>query len=432
MQNIYKSRQPYYNIWSTCLLFLFLPAFFLTSCKKDKDSDPEEEEIISPTTGTRTQFTLDSIFLYARQVYLWQDALPTYQDFDPRTTYGNISPELNAYKKELFDITQYKKNSAGIPFENPIGTGVPKYSYIEKGTGRSGSTAAIAATSSPILYQKTWQEGNQSIGYIALGSFPLLSSCQAALDESFAAMAAFAPANLIIDLRSNGGGYVETATYLTNLIGTTALNGKVMFTEQFNPIMKNGKATILKHQVYLNEQGKTVSYEGRVATMADIDFSEKGTTKIFEKKGKLESVKNIYFIVTGRTASASELVISSLMPYFPVKLIGQKTYGKPVGFFAINIDQYNLYLASFLIRNASGWSDYFNGIPVDVTITGASSLPLGDPNEPYLAATLNLISGKVKSSTSARSATTQSTQTEQQEIPYVPMIKSDLKLKPLN
>lgn len=109
MQKIYKSRQPCYNIWGRYLLFLFLPAFFLTSCKKDKDPDPEEEEIISPTTGTRTQFTLDSIFLYARHVYLWQDALPTYQDFDPRVRYGNISPEFTAYKKELFDITQYKK-----------------------------------------------------------------------------------------------------------------------------------------------------------------------------------------------------------------------------------------------------------------------------------------------------------------------------------
>ncbi|QQT25812.1 S41 family peptidase [Sphingobacterium spiritivorum] len=430
MQKIYTSRQPYHKIWSRHLLFFLLPVFLLASCKKDKDTDPEEDKIISPTTGTRTQFTLDSIFLYARQVYLWQDALPTYQDFDPRTRYGSINPELTAFKKELFDITQYKKNSSGIPFENPIGVGVSKYSNIEKGTAQSGSTAAIAATSSPILYQKTWQEGNQSIGYIALGSFPILSSCQAALDDSFATMAAFAPTNLIIDLRSNGGGYVETAKYLTDLIAPTSLNGKVMFTEQFNPIMREGKATILTRQVFLNEQGKTVSYQGRVATMADVNFSEQGTTKVFEKKGKLESVKNIYFIVTGRTASASELVISSLMPYFPVKLIGQKTYGKPVGFFAINIDQYKLYLASFLIRNANGWSDYFNGIPVDVNVTGVPSLPLGDPNEPYLAATLDLISGKVKSSTSARSATTQLTQTEQQEaVPYVPMIKRDLKLK---
>jgi hypothetical protein len=66
------------------IIFLFIIVAYIR-CKKDKPTDlNNEEEIVSPTTGTRTEFTLDSIFLYAKQIYLWNDVLPSYNDFAPR------------------------------------------------------------------------------------------------------------------------------------------------------------------------------------------------------------------------------------------------------------------------------------------------------------------------------------------------------------
>lgn len=416
----------------------------MSACKKDDDEKPRLDDGV-PTTGTRIQFTLDSIFLYAKEVYYWQEALPTYSTFNPRNRYGAISSDIAAFKKELFDITQYKLNTNGVPYEKPISGEQPRYSYLEKKnstTDRTTSTlASITAVNigGSVIDLSTKAEINETkVGYLTIAAFKELNSMKTDIDEAFDALAEAGTETLIIDLRSNGGGYVETAEYIANQITPSSLNGKVMFSEQFNPILRSGKANILKNQLFLDAEGNTVTLNnGQLATMANADFSEKGNITHFSKKGKLETLKNVYFIVTGRTASASELLISCFKPYLPVRLVGQRTYGKPVGFFAVNIDQYSVYLASFLIRNADGWSDYFDGIPPDIHVTGTSSYPLGDPRELYLATALNDISGKssqtnglsLKTTAKVHAESESFANTRQTDVDFVPIVKQHFKLK---
>lgn len=394
----------------------------MISCKKD--SPVTIEVPVSPTTGTRTEFTLDSIYLYAKQVYLWNDVLPTYAEFNPRQ-YAAINPENTAFKTELFNFSQLKINSAtGSPYEFSSGGTSSKYSYLQSGNTTGVSAATGTATDQAILKTALISSGNQQIAYMALGSFPRLSLCKTALDDAFAMLAAAHPGILVIDLRSNGGGYVETAEYVANLVAGTSLNGKVIYSEQYNTQLQTGKATILKNQPYYDNEGKTVMYNGRMATMADVNFTEAGNTHYFSKKGTLETITTVYFIVSAHTASASELLISSLKPYFKVKLAGSTTYGKPVGFFAINIDKYTVYLASFLIKNASGWSDYFTGIPADITISNPVNPILGDPEEDCLRAVLKDING-----TATRSSSVQATRNSPLIFPEEQMIENRLKLK---
>ncbi|WP_162799915.1 S41 family peptidase [Pedobacter jeongneungensis] len=376
------------------LLFLMVAS---SACKKDKATNIKEEEIVSPTTGTRTQFTLDSIFLYARQVYLWNDVLPDYNTFKPRERYNNAQSEIGAFRNELFDISQFKLNQAtGKPFEISYHSNVPKYSYLQSGRSNGGGTRAGAINGAAVLANRTIHSGEKVIAYVALGSFPALNSTKLKLDQVFNEIAADKPTYLVLDLRENGGGYVETAEYVANLIAPSILNGEIMYSEQFNPTLQNGKATILRYQPYLDVSGKTIIYNGRLATLADVDYTENGNTYRFSKKEGLETIKGIYVIVSGETASASELLISCLKPYFNVKLIGEKTYGKPVGFFGINIDQYSVYLSSFLIKNAQGWSDYFNGMEPDLNIAMPTNPILGDDEEPCLKSALAIINGKIQ------------------------------------
>lgn len=391
------------KVYITLLLLILMEA---AACKKAAVSVDEVEEIVSPATGTRSQFTLDSIFLYAKQIYLWNDVLPDYTTFNPRQKYAGLGDGITAFKQELFDITQLKVNPvSGSAYEQPVYFENPKYSYLQSGRSTPGSTAAVANPTTAVLATQVIASGSENTGYIALGSFPALANCKAGLDEAFALLAAANPKNLVVDLRSNGGGYLETSAYVANLIAPNTLNGKVMYSEQFNAQMQNGKASILKHQPYLGAAGKTVIYKGRAANMADVDFTEAANTYRFDKKGTLQGIQNVYFIVSGNTASASEMLISCFKPYLNVKLIGERTYGKPVGFFAVNIDQYSVYLSSFVIKNAAGWSDYFTGMPPDVTVKGDAQPDWGNPAETCLNAALQLINRNRKLAVTKLAAT---------------------------
>lgn len=166
------------------------------------------------------------------------------------------------------------------------------------------------------------------------------------------------------------------------------MNGKVMYAEHFNTEMQQGKANILKNQPYLDQNNQQVFINGRKATYADVDFSIAGNTFSFEKKGQLNTLNTLYFLVNSSTASASELLINSLRPYFNAKLIGSKTYGKPVGSFGIKIDKYTLYATNFLIRNSKGEGDYFDGMLPDVNATDEE---IGTTDDEIMVNVQNLI-----------------------------------------
>ncbi|MFC7524901.1 S41 family peptidase [Parapedobacter sp. GCM10030251] len=389
-------RYPAFRHIIRCIQLISITVAFI-ACKKDTPPVPEKsEEIVSPATGSRKQLTLDSLFLYAAQVYRWHDALPAYEQFNPRGQYGAIQPEINALQNELFDITQFAVNPANKrPYEYPIRHGIPRYSYLEEKINEDISAKAAISNSDPVVYRSVIRQGDKRVAYLVLGGFPRLADHQAALDEAFGEFAEAGANELVIDLRNNNGGYVETAAYVANLIAPASLNGKTMFAEEFNPLMQNGKATILQHQLYLDAEGNPVAFQGRQATLADIDYSLAANTFTFEKKGSFSATENIYFIVSGNTASAAELLISCLKPYFNVRLVGAKTYGKPVGFFGINIDKYTVYLSSFLIKNADGWFDYFEGMEPDAGVTLSANPNWGDRNEPGLQAVLSIMDGIV-------------------------------------
>ncbi|WP_294185511.1 S41 family peptidase [uncultured Sphingobacterium sp.] len=358
------------------IIFVAITLFItVCACKKDLNDD----ENVSPTTGSRTELTIDSLFLYAKEIYLWNDILPNYKTFSPREKYTQIGSEINALNAELFDISQLKINeNTKLPFEYSY-TGTPRYSYLE--TNFNHNIKAGIKTISNTKNSDIIVSYNNSVAYLAISSFPKLDILKTGLDNIFIDIAKNHPSTIILDLRYNRGGYIETTEYLANLIAPSKLNGRIMYTEKFNDVLSTGNTKILKYQPYLDNNGNYVKINGRQATMADIDFSEKGNTYHFSKKGKLESIENIYFITSGSTASASELLISLFKPYFNVKTVGQKTFGKPVGFFPIDIDRYSLYLSSFLLKNADGWFDYFNGIEPNIIVDLPSSPILGDPDE---------------------------------------------------
>ena len=96
-------------------------------------------------------------------------------------------------------------------------------------------------------------------------------------------------------------------------------------------------------------------------------------------------------IATRSSASASELVINSLRPFIPVTVIGDRTYGKPVGQYGFNFCDKVLAPVAFALVNADGAGDYFDGIAADCTAADDIEHDLGSADEGSLAEALHYI-----------------------------------------
>lgn len=204
----------------------------------------------------------------------------------------------------------------------------------------------------PIITHQIFDLGPQKVGYLAFDAFTSLSLIRTQLDGIINSFEAAGVKKLIFDLRYNGGGDVATANYISNLLVPSSAHTKLMNYYKINSTLQmEGWDLFLFYPSYYN------------------------------KLNSLE-LERIYFLVTGGSASASELLINNLSPYVDVKLVGDsRTYGKPVGYFGWDIMGVDLYAVSFQTFNADHEGDYFDGLPVDKLVGDDLSRDFGDPLE---------------------------------------------------
>ncbi|UIR56645.1 S41 family peptidase [Sphingobacterium sp. SRCM116780] len=257
-----------------------------------------------------------------------------------------------------------------------------------------------------VLIDSVYTKGTKKIGYFAFSSFSSLAHTEADLTTTFNDFQTAGVTDLIIDLRYNGGGYLNTAEFIANKIAPSSLNGKVMFTEHFNSTMQNKKTQYLKYLTYETTNANGTKITGNYG---ELDYSVSGNTYTFNPNGNL-NINSIVFIVTESTASASELLINSLKPYLSVKLVGSNTYGKPVGFFPLTVGGYDVYMSMFESKNSNNEGGYYDGMTVDGTSRDDATYALGNLKEQSLQAAYNYITtGSYLNSSSRISSKTTST-----------------------
>ncbi len=243
-------------------------------------------------------------------------------------------------------------------------------------TGETASLTKEQYTENPVYIAKTLDVQGQKIGYIMYNAFT--RDFDNDLNAAFASLQADGVTDLVLDLRYNGGGAVETAVDLASMI-TGQFNGELFYSEEWNPDRQEEYA----------ENG-----------LFDASISDGSAINSLQ-------LTNVYILTTERTASASELVINGLNPYINVVQIGQNTTGKfqasfllydaPAPGFSrsqVNPDHtYAMLPLVFKTANASGNTDYVNGLVPDIAIDEdyANLGMLGDLSEPFLATALNEI-----------------------------------------
>lgn len=234
------------------------------------------------------------------------------------------------------------------------------------------------------------QGGGKKVGYIVFNSFTSDANADNLLNAAFQMFNDSLVTDLVVDLRYNGGGYVSTAEHLDNLIVPTAKSGTLMYNTFYNDILTNGKEVLLKNQWRKDpSSGQDYNY-------GQFDYSVAGNGVNFAKAGTLD-VSRVFFIITGSTASASELTINNLRPIMDVQFIGETSYGKPVGFFDIDINKYQMYIPEFYTQNSAGQGGYYGGFtPGTAAYPGIADYDdvtkdFGDPTEILLAHALSYV-----------------------------------------
>ncbi len=172
--------------------------------------------------------------------------------------------------------------------------------------------------------------GGKKIGYFFFKSF--IGPSEMELNTVFSNFRAANIDELVIDLRYNGGGQIDIAEHLAGLIIPDNVDGQLF-----------------------------VKYEH------NNNMSLNNVSSYFVQNSSSLRLDRVYFIAGKGSASASEVIINSLEPYLDVYIVGDDTYGKPVGMYAIQSSISDLVYVpiSFKLVNADNYGGYYNGLTAD-------------------------------------------------------------------
>jgi len=411
------------------LKFLFvIPALLLLSACEEEQVLTEEERLAleEQQQAENLNATLKSaVYDIMNEWYLWNDQLPdvnpaNYKDadellnammFTPTDKWSYIQEE-ETYKS-FFDDGEYQgyglrmardlEGNIRVAFvynDSPFGrAGVERSWIIDKINGTSisnidgqtfsqllsgdshtfefikpdGTVATESLSKSTIgintvLSAEVIERNNIKVGYLAFNSF--LATSEEELNQAFQRFQSEGIQELVIDLRYNGGGRVNIAEWMASNIIGNAGTGRNFIVYSFNQDKSEE----------LNES---------------IPFTEPNVPL---------NLNRIVAITSRASASASELLINGLRPFIEVKLIGDDTYGKPVGSFPFFVEGYAISPISFKIVNDQGIGDYYTGLKADAYVEDDLSHRLGDPSESRLREALHYLENGTFSGTIARSA----------------------------
>ena len=193
--------------------------------------------------------------------------------------------------------------------------------------------------------------GTPGIGYLEFAQF--ISTADPAFDTVFSEFRAADVTDLIIDMRFNGGGLVSTAELLGDYLGGFVAQNLVFSKTNFNA-----------------------------------DRASNNTQEFFELRANSLGLSRLIIVASENTASASELVTNSMGPHVEVTIIGDRTFGKPVGQIGVEFCEQVLRPTAFQTVNANDFGDYFDGLPADCTVADDLEIPVGADNDPNVEAAL--------------------------------------------
>lgn len=282
----------------------------------------------------------------------------------------------------LYELIGQNSYSINLGSYNDNGTPETDDDLVEM-TAETITLSKALYSENPIYINNIINVNNTQIGYLMYNGFTGTDQYNSQLNDVFGTFKSAGIDELVLDLRYNSGGSVNSAILLSSLI-TGQFTGEIFSTQQWNS----------QFQEAIENENPEFLIDRFINRFNNASINSLELSKV-------------YILTTGRSASASELVINSLRPYINVVQIGTTTTGKyqasrivydSANFNRENANPGHTYAMLPLIYkslNANGVTDYFNGLEPDITISEQvrNLGVLGDENEPYLAAAISDITG---------------------------------------
>ncbi|MEY2953592.1 MAG: hypothetical protein RLZZ401_1679, partial [Pseudomonadota bacterium] len=242
-------------------------------------------------------------------------------------------------------------------------------------TARTVTLTAGAMTMVPVQNVKTFDTASGAVGYLLFNDH--IATAEGLLVAAVQQLQAANVRDLVLDMRYNGGGYLDIAAELAYMVaGSTRTTDQVFERLTFNdknPFKLTDADTVTPF--YTQSQGFSVP-SGQ--TLPSLGLSR------------------VYVLTSASTCSASESVINGLRGVgVEVNLVGATTCGKPYGFIPKDNCGTTFFAIQFKGVNQLGFGDYSDGFSPACRVSDDFNHALGDPLEGQLAAALRLRTGGV-------------------------------------
>jgi carboxyl-terminal processing protease len=265
------------------------------------------------------------------------------------------------------------------------------FSILDLGASTPRTITMVSAnvTSTPVQNVRTIRSTAGTVGYMLFNDH--IATAEALLGDAFAQLASARVSDLVLDVRYNGGGYLDIASEVAYMIaGPAATTGrtfeKTIFNDKYatkDPVTGEALVPVPFHTTSLGFSGPT----GQALPSLNLP--------------------RVAVLTSANTCSASESIVNGLRGVgIQVIEIGSTTCGKPYGFYPEDNCGTTYFSIQFQGVNDQGFGDYPDGFsPADATGTAGVLVPgcsvaddfshaLGDPGEARLAAALGYLAGQ--------------------------------------
>ena len=259
------------------------------------------------------------------------------------------------------------------------------FSLVDQGatTPRTVTLVSANVTVTPVQNVHTIATLTGLVGYMLFNDH--LATAEGELVTAFAQLQSAGVNDLVLDIRYNGGGYLDIASEVAYMIaGPTPTAGQTFELTQFN-----------------SKYPTTDPVTGKAITAVGFHTTTQGFSTTAGQALPTLSLTRVFVLTGPGTCSASESIINSLQGVnVQVIQVGSTTCGKPYGFYPTDNCGTTYFSIQFQGVNAKNFGNYPDGFsPANTTTVQGVSVPgcsvaddfthaLGDSAEGRLASAL--------------------------------------------